>query len=157
MQAARTPRHKNPQKKNPKGQPPITQDQETAFNIPANDLPLPGFLGKVVVEEKKKKAADRMQKRLSFISMGPTTLSLYKEEVVSSNNLLTFVYTEDGGKADLCDLEMPDNHPEGKFFIRISDGTGLLGREKLKEYRVPVSIGAQVEEKGKGKGKGKGK
>jgi hypothetical protein len=104
MQAARTPKHKKPQKKNPKGQAPITHDQETALIISANDLQITGVVGKVVAgEEKKKKATHGIQKRLSIKSMGLTTPSLYKELGVSSHELLTFVYTEDGGKADLCD------------------------------------------------------
>ena len=158
MQGAPTPKHKNPPKKLPKGQPQKTPDQETALNISANDLQIPGVVGRVVAgEEKKKKGAHALQKRLSFACSGPVNSSLYKEEGLSTLELLTCVYTEDGGKADLIDLEVPDNHPEGKFFIRITDGTEDLGREPMGEYRVPISIGAQVEEKGKGKAKAKGK
>lgn len=102
------------------------------------------------------KSHQLMAKRTAniYVAQGPQTTALYEETLEEDFDHL-MVFTGDGGIVTVEDLEFPDNHPEGKFFIRLTDATENLEEDyMLPEFRIPISIGQAIDEKAK-KAKGK--
>merc|ERR1711871_738274 len=106
--------------------------------------------------QKNPKKMQLMAKRLvqTVTTQGPQTTALYEEDLEEGFEHL-LVYTGEGGILTVEDLEFPDNHPEGKFYIRLTDvAKNLSGDYMLPEFRIPICIGSAVDDKAK-KGKGK--
>lgn len=100
---------------------------------------------------KNPKSMQLMAKRMvnTVTTQGPQTTAIFEETLEEDFDHLV-VYTGEGGILTIEDLEFPDNHPEGKFFIRLTDVTeNLEGQYMLPEYKIPISVGSALEDKTK--------
>ena len=91
------------------------------------------------------KAISVIAKRMHMQNLADVNYNIYRDDFSERDKYLITSFTN--GLLTIGNIEFPENHPEGKYLIKISDFSEGENRPKLAEVFIPITIGQVVDDK----------